>query len=285
MDPIVGGPNNNCLRSQTESYSPQVVSLLQEGGQLSQPSHCPPPVYSLMTWCWQRRPQDRPSFPAIHTALLDLRAGRIPNIPPLPTPSAYTPAQQQLSPQHHMFHPPTGGGASTTTGPHSCLASMRAGSRGSFCSTDILTTRPCSCIPPPYHHHHHPVTTNSSSCHTLPRNTSAHHPHLSSPKHHTPLPAPQTLPRASQPPLQAHPRLPSQEELKKVPEETLSSTTGDSLMSHPLGGSDSPPMDSPGPHVSSEDTLKSAPSAWGGTQSQLKAFQIKMWLFFLLLYI
>ena len=194
----------------------QVVSLLQEGGQLSQPAHCPGDVYTLMTWCWQRRPLDRPAFTAIHDALVDLRAGRVANLPILPTPAhlassphhlhhhhdPYTPYESHTLPHAgHMTgtcgsgvaHPSTtlphfhhsssgsgggGGAASVVTTPHSCLASMRAGSRGSFCSTDLLTpaSRPCSCVPhqqptPSLHMlttAGPPVTT--TTCHTLPRN-------------------------------------------------------------------------------------------------------------------
>lgn len=167
-----------------------------------------------MTWCWQRRPLDRPAFPATHSALVDLRAGRVPNLPALPIPSPYT----AVSPHHHdpytpyeshahpstaLFHPPVGGSCLVGGGgrdTHSCLAGMRAGSRGSFCSTDLLpaTARPCSCLPHaaaaschtlPSQQHSvtscHTLPSHSvTSCHTLPRNASAAAPTVQgSPKH------------------------------------------------------------------------------------------------------
>ncbi|XP_066946462.1 tyrosine-protein kinase transmembrane receptor Ror2-like isoform X3 [Macrobrachium rosenbergii] len=65
----------------------EVVCFLKEGGILSCPEHCPPETFGIMTWCWQRRPHDRPSFPIIHKALTDLAAGRPVSVP-FPPPSS-----------------------------------------------------------------------------------------------------------------------------------------------------------------------------------------------------
>ncbi|XP_069164828.1 tyrosine-protein kinase transmembrane receptor Ror2 isoform X2 [Procambarus clarkii] len=73
----------------------QVVCFLKEGGILSVPDHCPPEAYAILTWCWQRRPHDRPSFHAIHQAMTDLSAGRpvmVPNPPPSSAMSGSAPA-------------------------------------------------------------------------------------------------------------------------------------------------------------------------------------------------
>ncbi|XP_050726079.1 tyrosine-protein kinase transmembrane receptor Ror2-like [Eriocheir sinensis] len=65
----------------------QVVCFLKEGGILSIPDHCPQEAYNLLTWCWQRRPHDRPSFVALHKALTDLTAER-PVVVPEPPPGS-----------------------------------------------------------------------------------------------------------------------------------------------------------------------------------------------------
>lgn len=65
----------------------EVVCFLKEGGILSCPDRCPPEAYSLLTWCWQRRPHDRPTFPIIHQKMKDLMAGRPLNVP-IPPPSS-----------------------------------------------------------------------------------------------------------------------------------------------------------------------------------------------------
>ncbi|XP_076037901.1 tyrosine-protein kinase transmembrane receptor Ror2-like [Oratosquilla oratoria] len=66
----------------------EVVRFLKEGGVLGVPEHCPQDLYSLMLWCWQRRPHDRPSFRALHAALSDLRAGKKIHVPSLPPPTS-----------------------------------------------------------------------------------------------------------------------------------------------------------------------------------------------------
>lgn len=242
-----------------------------------------------MTWCWQRRPQDRPVFSSIFQALVDLRAGRVANLPSLPTPAPYNPSGHLSSPHHHPHHDPHPGGGivsghhaiytpyeahtlphshapglvthaacshsgtattlahfhNTNSVAHTCLANMRAGSRGSFCSTDLLPssaapTRPCSCVPPQQqqqqqpshvfsasHHQHHLHSSHtgpgvvsvgchsgSASCHTLPRNTGSQH-HGGSPKHSGHRPhlshAPDLLPAHGPP--QTLPRANGQQQL------------------------------------------------------------------------
>ncbi|XP_071543142.1 tyrosine-protein kinase transmembrane receptor Ror2-like isoform X2 [Panulirus ornatus] len=76
----------------------QVVCFLKEGGILSCPDHCPPEAYSVLTWCWQRRAHDRPSFLVLHQALMDLSAGR-PVIVPTPPPSSATPGSAPATPR------------------------------------------------------------------------------------------------------------------------------------------------------------------------------------------
>lgn len=91
----------------------EVVNFLKEGGMLSSPENCPPEVYDLMRWCWQRRPQNRPPFTVLHQALSDLIAGRPSGIPSL----------EALE-----------------------MKAMQDGSTNA--SSDTLTRRPCSCAPP-----------------------------------------------------------------------------------------------------------------------------------------
>jgi anaplastic lymphoma kinase len=40
----------------------EVMELVRRGGRLECPSHCPGPVYGIMTQCWHPNPDERPSF-------------------------------------------------------------------------------------------------------------------------------------------------------------------------------------------------------------------------------
>ncbi|KAK3871189.1 hypothetical protein Pcinc_023649, partial [Petrolisthes cinctipes] len=104
----------------------QVVCFLKEGGTLTLPDHCPPEAYALMSWCWRRRPHDRPSFCSLHQALTDMSAGKTIMVPSAPPSSSCTSLNPQQPPPPH---PPSS--AMSTTVPSA-----------------PTTPRPCSCAPP-----------------------------------------------------------------------------------------------------------------------------------------
>ena len=43
----------------------EVMQLVMDGGRLDSPSNCPAPVYGVMCQCWQRVPEERPSFTTV----------------------------------------------------------------------------------------------------------------------------------------------------------------------------------------------------------------------------
>ena len=47
----------------------EVAQAVIAGERLPKPENCPDDVYAIMQSCWQKRPGDRPSMPAIHTKL------------------------------------------------------------------------------------------------------------------------------------------------------------------------------------------------------------------------
>ncbi|XP_020632101.1 tyrosine-protein kinase receptor Tie-1-like isoform X1 [Orbicella faveolata] len=47
----------------------ELHDLLQEGARLPKPPHCSDELYNVMLRCWQRSPDDRPSFEDLHAIL------------------------------------------------------------------------------------------------------------------------------------------------------------------------------------------------------------------------
>ncbi|XP_043247129.1 leukocyte tyrosine kinase receptor-like [Amphibalanus amphitrite] len=43
----------------------EVMQLVMDGGRLDSPSNCPAPVYGVMCQCWQRVPEERPTFATV----------------------------------------------------------------------------------------------------------------------------------------------------------------------------------------------------------------------------
>lgn len=56
-----------------EGLSPiEIRDTLGEANRLGRPERCPPEVYRLMLCCWEKRPQDRPSFANIHQRIQEV---------------------------------------------------------------------------------------------------------------------------------------------------------------------------------------------------------------------
>ncbi|KAG7215725.1 hypothetical protein INR49_022082 [Caranx melampygus] len=50
----------------------QVINQLESGIRLPKPQLCPPTIYTLLTRCWEYKPQDRPSFSQLVCSLSDI---------------------------------------------------------------------------------------------------------------------------------------------------------------------------------------------------------------------
>jgi len=44
----------------------ELHDLLQDGARLQKPPHCSDELYNIMSECWQKAPNDRPSFEDLH---------------------------------------------------------------------------------------------------------------------------------------------------------------------------------------------------------------------------
>ena len=53
----------------------EVLDKINEGYRLPIPAQCPKPIYDLMLQCWNKNPNERPSFKALFTTLDELYEG------------------------------------------------------------------------------------------------------------------------------------------------------------------------------------------------------------------
>ena len=61
-------------RTPWEGLTPiEIRDTLEGGDRLGRPERCPTAIYNIMLTCWERSPQDRPSFAVIFNRIVPVR--------------------------------------------------------------------------------------------------------------------------------------------------------------------------------------------------------------------